>query len=79
MITIRVNVSKEETYLNLLLVKRLTTVIKKLLQVLVKVLEDESELAVGVQYIHQADNIRVLELLKQCNLTNGSRWDTFIL
>lgn len=38
----------EEVFLDLLCIKRLATVVEQLLQVLIEVLEDESELTISV-------------------------------
>ena len=51
-----------------------------LLQIQVQVLEDEVELvAVGMDNVEQADNVRVVHFLEQGHLTDGGGWDALIL
>jgi hypothetical protein len=51
-----------------------------LLQIHVQVLEDEVKLvAVGVDNVEEADNVRVVHFLEKRDLANGSGRDTLIL
>ena len=51
-----------------------------LLQVQIQVLEDEVELvAVGVDDVEEADNVRVVHFLEQRNLADGGGRDTLVL
>ena len=51
-----------------------------LLQIEIEELENEVKLvAIGVDDVEKADNVRVVHLLEEGNLTNGGGWDTLIL
>lgn len=50
-----------------------------LLEVLVKELEDQVQLLLGVENILKADDVRVLQLAEEGDLANGSAGNTFIL
>ncbi len=45
------------------------------LEVLVTVLEDQSELAVRVEDVMEADNVAVVQLLEQADFSQRRRWD----
>ena len=60
-------------------VERLLAAVEELLEVLVEVLEDEREFAVGVEHVDEADDVGVLELLEQGDLADGRRRDALVL
>lgn len=57
--------------LNLVLGQVAGRVVEELLEVLVEEFEDEGQLFVGVEDVHQSHDIRVLQLLKESNLPDS--------
>ncbi len=51
--------------------------IHELLQVIVQELKHEEELAVTVEHLQEADNVGMVQLLEQGDLSNGRGWDAF--
>ena len=54
-----------------------TVVIHVLFEVHVEVFEDKVQLLVAVDHIQKLDNVAMIQLFQQGDLTNGSAWDTF--
>ena len=69
----------EMTYLNHFLWESIGSHIQKLLEVLVKELENKCKLLVCMQNIDQSNNVRMLQLLQKSNLSDGRTWNTFVL
>ncbi len=51
--------------------------IHELLQVIVQELKHKEELAVTVEHLQEADDVGMVQLLEQGDLSNGRGWDTF--
>jgi len=55
-----------------------TAGVKQLFQILVEVLENQSELLVSVQHVNQSHDVRVLQLFQQSDFTDSCGWDAFL-
>ena len=68
-----------EVLLNLEIVQRSLASVKKLLQILIEEFENQCQFSVGMQHVDEANDVWVLKLFEQRDLSDSSRWNALIL